>query len=213
MEDNSNNGKDLEYKFNPNGVLPEEIPQAQKSFNDYILNYHIDKFSDFMLLEELVKREVLQQRYYNKLGLIAGNTPETKNEIPKHILSSLNENLEHILILKEKLGLFETKKNIDDAFQYVQILKKKFQNWMEENQGSRTLVCPHCSQMVILKFKTDCWDASKHPFFKDRILLNQHLWKLCKEGKITKIDVANVLGTSTDYIDWLEEKFKLQNPS
>lgn len=207
MEDNSNNGKDLEYKFNPNGVLPEEIPQAQKSFNDYILNYHIDKFSDFMLLEELVKREVLQQRYYNKLGLIAGNTSETKNEIPKHILSSLNENLEHILILKEKLGLFETKKNIDDAFQYVQILKKKFQNWMEENQGSRTLVCPHCSRMIMLKIKTTEWDAQKHSMFRDRILCNDHLVKMFKEKKITSDDVAKVLGVSDDYVNWLIDKW------
>jgi DNA-directed RNA polymerase subunit RPC12/RpoP len=213
MEANSNNGKDLEYKFNTSGMLPEEIPLAERSFHDYIQHYHIDKFSDFLLLEELVKREVLQQRYYNKLGIIAGNRDETKNEIPKHMLNSLNENLEHILILKEKLGLFEEKKGIDDAFQYVQILKKKFQKWMEENQGSRTLVCPHCSQMILLKIKTTSWDASKHPFFRDRLLCNEHLWKLYKEGKITKIDVANILGTATDYVDWLDEKFHFQNPS
>jgi hypothetical protein len=61
MEANSNNGKDLEYKFNTSGMLPEEIPLAERSFHDYIQHYHIDKFSDFLLLEELVKREVLQQ--------------------------------------------------------------------------------------------------------------------------------------------------------
>jgi hypothetical protein len=50
------------------------------------------------------------------------------------------------------------------------------------------------------------WEAQKHPFFKDRILANPHLMHMFKEGKITKHDVAKVLMTSLDYVDWLIKK-------
>jgi len=57
----------------------------------------------------------------------------------------------------------------------------------------------------MLKIRTEAWEALKHPFFKDRILANKHLWKCYKEGKITKEDVAEILGCSPDYIEWLEK--------
>ena len=60
--------------------------------------------------------------------------------------------------------------------------------------------------MILLKIRTEAWEALKHPFFKDKILANKQLWLLYKKGKITKKDVSLVLGTSEDYVDWLEEK-------
>jgi DNA-directed RNA polymerase subunit RPC12/RpoP len=78
--------------------------------------------------------------------------------------------------------------------------------WREENQGSRSLQCPHCGKMVLLKIRTDIWESLKHPFFKDKILANTHLMEMYRIGKISKHDVAKVLGTSVDYVAWLVKK-------
>jgi hypothetical protein len=85
-------------------------------------------------------------------------------------------------------------------------MMKKYKIWRSENQGSRTLVCPHCGKMTLLKIRMEAWEAQKHAFFKDRILANPHLMEMYKNGKISKHDVAKVLHTSLDYIDWLIKK-------
>jgi len=209
-----------EYKFQGTGLTALEKRWAKRRFKDYRTHYHIDSLSDLQLLEELVHREVYQEKYHKKIGKLSKDTKsnkikeetkkETKSEIvPTYIIRSLNENLNQILILKEKLGLFAEKK-ADDPFQYIQTLIAKHKKWMTENQGSRTLSCPHCKQMIMLKIRTDFWEALKHPFFKDKILTNEHLWKCYKEGKISKLDITKVLlgkeVENTKYIDWLEEK-------
>ncbi len=200
------------YKFTGSGLTTSEKRLAKKRFEDYKNFYHVEHLSDLQLLEELCFRESLQERTKKVIAKVAkSKTVEKENLIPTHILNSLNENLERILILKEKLGLFEDKKG-NDPFKHIQTLKKKFKIWMSENQGSRTLICPHCSKMVLLKIRTESWEAQKHPFFVDRILANKHLWKLYKEEKITNEDVGKVLGVSPDYVIWLGDKI-LQDPS
>jgi hypothetical protein len=63
--------------------------------------------------------------------------------------------------------------------------------------------------MVMLKMRTEAWEAQKHPYFKDRLLGNEQLIRLYKLGKLTKEDVASVLGTSPDYTDWLINKWRV----
>ena len=188
------------------GLTKGEKNKAKKRCEEYKQRYHIESLSDIQLLEQLVFREILQERTKKQVRKVTKAKKKVEeNAISPYLLKVLNENEERILILKEKLGLFEEKKG-EDPFKYIQRLKKKFKKWREENQGSRTLICPHCSKMVILKIRTKAWEALKHPFFKDRILANKHLWDLHRKGKITKEDIAKVLGCSPDYVEWLEEK-------
>jgi len=197
------------YRFKGVGLNKEESKRANKLFNEYKANYNIDSFSDLQLLEELVYRETKQDSYKRKLGELNKKLAEketTANIIPKAVLNAFNENLQQILILKDKLGLFEEKKD-EDAFKHIQTLKKKFKVWQKENQGSRTLLCPECGKVIMLRIRTDAWEAQKHSFFRDRILTNDHLLKMYKEGKILKEDVAKVLGVSDDYVDFILEKF------
>ena len=190
--------------FSGAGLTHNEKRRAERKFKKYKEIYHIESLSDLQLLESLVYRETLQERTKKQIEKDV-NKEGVLKPASSRLMRIVNDNEEHILILKEKLGLFEDKK-INDPFKHIQTLKKKFKKWREENQGSRTLICPHCSKMVILKIRTKAWEALKHPFFKDRILANVHLWKLFKEGKITRDDIAKVLGCSSDYINWLEEK-------
>jgi len=123
----------------------------------------------------------------------------------------MNDNLEQIFILKEKLVLLNDKQG-DDGFNYIQQLENKFKKWCEENQD-RTFSCPHCSKMVLLYMKQDYWETMKHPFFESKVLGNKKLWTLYKENKITKADVAEVLGCSEKFVDWLESKIYLKKNS
>ena len=204
--------KDINYTFTGAGLTKEERKKAKKRFYDYKDRYSIESISDLPLLENLVFREALQERIQIKMEELSKNDiAKSANIIPVHILNSLNENLDQILILKEKLGLFE-KKEENDAFKALEILEKKFKIWLEENSGSRTLICPFCSKPIMLLIKTDAWEALKHPFFKDKMLFNKEAWKLYKSGKITKLELAKILQgeeiTSEDYITWLESKIK-----
>lgn len=206
--------ENIEYNYTGTGLTKSEKKVAKKRFKEYRQQYSIESFSDLQLLENLVFRESLQERMLKKLEKLAENEETNdKNVIPRPIMSALDENLEQILTLKEKLGLFENKEQ-NDAFQAFKTLEKKFEVWLEENQGSRTLVCPHCSKIIMLLIRTNCWDAKKHPFFKDKVLFNEPAWKLYKAGTITKLDLARILlgkdVTSTDYIDWLEEHIKFE---
>ncbi len=196
------------YRFVGAGLEKDEKKSAKKLFDGYRRNYSIDALSDLNLLEELTYREILQERYKIKISEVSkSKTVNDQNIIPGHVLKALNENLTQILTLKEKLGLFSDKKEDSDAFKHLETLKKKFKIWLKENQGSRTLACPHCSKMIMLRIRTKAWEAQKHPMFRDRILCNDHLVKLFMEKKITADDCAKMLGTSKDYIKWLIEKW------
>ena len=192
-----------EYKFRGTGLNTLERKTAKRRFDKYRKNYHIEKFSDLTLLEEKVFREIQQDKAKKKIGEIS-----KKTEIaPQHLLDFLDKNITKILEIDDKLGLYKINQDKENGYKYFQTLKKKFQIWMDNNQGSRTLICPHCSNMIMLKIKTDIWEAQKHPFFKDRFLTNEHLIKLFKEKKITKEDCAKILQVSEDYILWLIEKW------
>ena len=196
------------YKFKGVGLSLEEKKSANKRFNEYKANYHIDNYSDVQLLEDLVYRETKQDSYKQKLEDI--NKELTKegsvtNLIPKAILSAFDSNLEQILILKEKLGLFAEKKD-EDEFKAFQILEKKFDVWKENHIEERKVTCPFCSQIFFLNIRTDKYKESNLKLFKNKVLCNEHLWKCYKEGKITKEDFALILNVSVQQIDWLEEK-------
>jgi len=195
--------KEKLYKVEWTGFNPEEARKANELLKSYIDRYSIETFSDREDLKTLIENEILKQRIQEKIAKETGIPP-------KYAIDSLNTLQNQILNLKEKLGIFEDKRQ-NDAFVYIQKLKKKFKKWQEENQGSRTIVCPHCSKMIMLQIRTEAWEAQKHSFFRDKILCNEHLIKLFKEGKITEKDVSLILGCSIDYVKWLVDKWFLDD--
>jgi hypothetical protein len=194
------------YKFKGDGLDKNEKVSGKKMFEDYCNHYHIESYSDMQLLEELIYREVMQKRLKKKIEQLEEKyTKENKEySVPRHVMETMNENFEQVVSIKEKLGMLENKEG-QDGFNYIQRLKAKFKKWKEENQGSRSFPCPHCSKMIMLSIRTEAWESQKHPFFKDKILANKKLWQLYKEGKITKQDVADVLGCSAKHVEWLEK--------
>jgi hypothetical protein len=201
------------YEYKGIGLNRTEFKHGKEKFEEYTSIYHITQFSDLQLLEDLVFYEIASERM--KVNIEDKKSeqekknktlPEKEYSIPTYIHTALNSNLEQILILKEKLGLL-TKQDSNDSFSYLQLLKEKFKIWCSENTGSRTLICPHCSKIVLLRIRTDIWETQQHPMFKDKTLYNQHLIDMYLAGKIDANDVAKVLGTSPKYTEWLIEKF------
>ena len=182
----------------------DEKKSAKDLLRKYLSDYAIETISDKNTLKQLIYLEILN----NRLQHILNALHKDSKGVPLQLVDGIHKNIEAIGSLKNKLGLIKTKdpKHSETGFQALEILKKKFAKWREENQGSRTLNCPHCSKMVMLKIRTEAWEAQKHPFFKDRLLTNKHLLSLYKKNKITKEDVANILETSVDYVDWILSK-------
>jgi len=182
----------------------KEKKKALDLFHKYAGDYSIETISDKNTLKQLIYLELVHVRLQEKL-----NDLQDKNAIPTNLIELVHKNLEQIVKLKDRMGITKTQQDTlkKDAFGAFDSLKKKFRIWLDNNQGHRTLVCPHCSKMILLKIKTDNWDAVKHPFFKDKVLCNEGLMEVYKLGKITKEEVAKILDCSSDYIDWMIEKY------
>ena len=197
------------YRFVGAGLEEAEKKSAKKLFGDYRKNYSIDALSDLALLEELVYRETLQNRYKTKIEEVSkSKTVKGQDIIPKFVLNALNENLEQILTLKEKLGLFSEDKK--DEYKAFEILEKKFDIWKRNHLEERKTTCPFCSKIFFLNIRTTNFKENKLELFKNKVLCNLELWNCYKAGKITQEDMAKILNVSLDYVEWLETKINFK---
>jgi hypothetical protein len=200
--------KEEEYNLDLMFSDTEQKDLAQELLKKYLKEYDIESVSDKNLLKQLIHLEIYHFKLQKKINNFSLEDGYKSYQL-KDLTEALHKNLEQILKLKEKLGLLTNRKEVSsDAFKAIELLKKKFRVWLDNNQASRFLICPWCSKEILLRIKTDAWESQKFPYFKDRLLGNDHLVKLYKMGKLTKEDVALILGTSSDYTDWLIEKWK-----
>lgn len=197
------------YEFRGTGLSVSERNSAKKRFDDYIIIYpHLNKLSLLQLLEELVFLEAISERYKNKIAKISKNKQvKDSMAVPSSLMKELGDNTSKILDLKEKLGLFESKKKLD-AFKDIKNLKEKFAEYRKRNPLSFKVDCPHCSKIFFLKRRTENYEPFISPFFaEDKILINKPLMELYFKKKLTKEETASILGVAPDYIDDIIIKF------
>ena len=189
----------------------KETKLAKDLAKRYLEEFSPKTISDKNNLKSVIYLEVLQKRLQDVMNEL---TAQGASAIPLNLVDSIHKNLKEIAANKERLGLIgkEKEETLSDGYKIVQELKKKFEIWREENQGSRTLVCPHCGKMTMLKIRMDKWIAQQHPFFKDRFLANKHLLRLYLTNKLSKEDIALILDASPDYVDWLVETLWMTDP-
>lgn len=194
----------------------DEKKLAKELAKTYLNEFTPKSISDRNNLKSVIYLEVLQYRLQSVMNSLTEKDEDgnTTTAIPLNLVDSIHKNLKEISANKERLGLIgkEKEQKESDGFKILQSVKEKFKVWMENNQGSRSLVCPDCGKMVLLKIRMDKWIPQKHPFFKDRFLANKHLMKLYLQKKLTKEDIAKVLNSSPDYIDWLIETLWMTDP-
>ena len=192
----------------------DEKSLAKELVQKYLQDYTIETISDQNTLGQLVYLEILHLRLQRTLNTIEeNNSKDIKLAIvPDKLIDSFHKNLREIVNLKEKLGITrnKTQETQKDAFSYLETVKKKYQVWLKENQASRYLTCPYCAKSIMLKIKTDAWEALKHPWFKDRILGNKRIVELFVQNIITKEDVAKIFDVSEDYASWLVARWTKQ---
>ena len=189
----------------------KEIKLAKDLAQRYLTEFTPKTISDKNNLKSVIYLEVLQFRLQAVMNEL---TAQGATAIPLNLVDSIHKNLKEIAANKERLGLIgkEKEQKENDGFKTLQNVKEKFKIWMENNQGSRSLVCPSCGQMVMLKIRMDKWIPQKHPFFKDRFLANKKLMQLYLQKRLTKEEIAEVLNSSPDYIDWLIETLWMTDP-
>ncbi|MHA1437863.1 MAG: hypothetical protein ACTSPD_09800 [Promethearchaeota archaeon] len=188
----------------------EEQEQAQKLFNSYKENCHVERLSETNLLKDLVFLEILSNRYKKQINEKSKKDENTKEKkIPTHLIRAFHDNVDKIMTMKDKLF---GSKDENDPYKFIALLMKKFKLWRKKNQLTRFRICPHCHKAIQLQLRAEYWDAIKHPWFRDRFLYNEHLFDLYFLGKIKKEDVAKILQgknvKSTDYVDLIIEKVK-----
>lgn len=177
-----------------------EKRRAKKLAGDYLTDFSLETVSDLNNLRQLIFLEIMNLRLQSKLN-------EDTDSVSRSALESIHKNLKEISNLKDALGIKKKEESINDPLAYFQTLKKKYKKWCEENQASRSLLCPHCVKPILLRIKIDEWEAQKHPFFQDRIFGNKHIIKLYKDKILTKEDVAKIFSTSQDTTEWLTTKW------
>lgn len=174
--------------------------QAKSLLSRYLHDFIIESVSDINTLKEIIYLEIVQFHLHDKLSDMYSSDTKIMNF---STLDIIHKNSDAILKLKATLGLKKEQERLDD-YSSLELLKKRFKRWGEENQGSRYLKCPHCIKPILLKIRTEAWEALKHPFFQDNFLCNKHL--LAHLGKTVEIDanfIAKVFNTSPNYITWM----------
>ena len=198
-----------EYQFKGTGLTKKELYWGRDRFEEYQSNYpHLHKMSDLSTLEELIFQEALQERLKEKILSLTNNKKiDESSAIPSSLQQQLADNLDIQFKLKEKIGLFEDKKRLD-AFKDFRETEEKFRQYRRENPDLFKVTCVKCAFPFYLKRRTVDYEPLTGSWFKDKILFNLPLFKKYLSGvPLEKKDMADILGVSQDYIDWIIEKF------
>lgn len=190
---------DIRRKFTD----PKEQVLAQALLNRYVADYNIEHVSEQNTVRDVIYLEVVQQRLQDRLNQ---DDNDKLKVVPFDLLDAIHSNAEAITKLKNTLGLNKSKDK-RNAYDELEHLKRRYAKWLEENQASRHLKCPHCVKPILLRMRTDAWEAQQHPWFRDNVIYNKHLFaNLDKTVTIDRQFIAQVLEVSPDYIDWVVDK-------
>lgn len=211
------------YTPSYNGLSNIETKWAKERYKLYRDNYpYIDSASDLQLLETVVWLETVIERYKKSIEQIVNVSDSIKTPIaiPETTKNGLLEFQEQHLKLKEKLGLFEEKKQ--DSFMTIwSSLIKKIEKHAQTHAGAFTFRCPKCGALALLVKKIEDYKTCNFSMFRGTFLYNEYLFDLVYKGQITLEDVAKVWEQqTTDYVKGMydnvylvEKKYKEQEKS
>jgi len=203
--------KKQRYTFEGIGLTTEQQKVGRTICADYRKNYHIENYAQFQLLEELIFREIQQMSVKKAIaGLMKSDNVKQNNLVPKSQFDALDNNLERILNLKERLGMLKDDDE-SDFYNKFKSLKKKYKKWVMDHKADYTFKCPNCQEWIMAYIDLRKYGKTKHPHFKGNIIYNTVLWGLVDEGKITAEDVAKILNVSKEYIPHMNKGRKESN--
>lgn len=189
-----------------NFIDDAEKKLAKKIFEAYLEQNAFENFSDLSTLSVLVYNEVLSGRVQQSINTCTNK--EGKTFISDKLLKSHSDLTNQILHLKTKLGI--DKEKIEDEFTSLQLLKKRFNQHIQENKNEFTLAVPFsCNacgkddvKLVLVRRKVKDFEAIDHPHFSGRFWYNEVAMNMVEAGTLKKEDYAKIFATSVDYVNW-----------
>jgi hypothetical protein len=179
---------------------------AKKMFEAYLEQNSFESYSDLSTLSVLVYNEVLSGRVQKSINDCTNK--DGKAYISDKLLKSHSDLTNQILHLKTKLGIDKEQKV--DEFTALQLLKKRFHNFIQENKNEFTLSVPfECSscgksdvKMVLVRRRVKDFEAIDHPHFCGRFWYNEKAMNDVESGKLSKEKYAEYFSTSVDMVNW-----------
>jgi hypothetical protein len=179
---------------------------AKKIFEVYLEKLDFENASDLSTLSTLVYNEVLSKRVEKSINKCT--TKDGDSYISDKMLKAHSDLTNQILHLKEKLGI--NKEESVDEFTSLQLLKKRFHAWQQENKDSCTIAVPFTCQscghddvkMVFLRKIVKNWEAIDHTCFQGRFYYNKTAMDMVEAGTLKKEDYAKIFNVSLDYVNW-----------
>jgi len=192
-----------------NFLNDKEKKQAKQCFEKYLEAHDFETYSDLSTLSMLVFNEILVCRIQGTIN--DSTTKDGKCYINDKLVKSLHEAENQVLNLKTKLGIDKEEK--EDEFSTLQLLKKRFEAWVNENKNECTLYVPYecqgCGKQdvkpVLLRKRVKDFEVLEHPMFSGRFWYSKVAIDMVKSGKLTKADYAKIFSTSVDYVNWCIE--------
>ena len=185
----------------------EEKKLAKELAKKYLQDFLIETVSDKNTLKTLIYLEILNNRLQN----IINNLHSKNKAVPLRLIESIHQNIDKISQLKEQLGLTKKEEQQNDAFKYIQELKKKFEIW-RKNNPDRFCRCPYCGNLIKLKLRTEFYTPEKFNFILNNRPYNKVLFE--NYGKTVTIDkkfIASVLEVSEFYVDKMLKQLNKSN--
>lgn len=187
-------------------ISDDEKKLAKKIFEAYLEQNAFENFSDLSTLSVLVYNEILSQRVQKSINACVNSKGEAY--ISDKMLKAHSDLTNQILHLKSKLGI--DKETKVDEFTALQLLKKRFNQHIQENKNEFMLYVPYecagCGKQdvkpVLLRRRVKDFEVIDHPHFSGRFWYNKVAIDLVKSGKLSKEDYASIFSTSVDYVNW-----------
>ena len=179
---------------------------AKKMFEAYLEQNSFESYSDLSTLSILVYDEVLAGRLQRTIN--ESSTKDGKSYVSDKLIKSLSDLTNQILSLKLKLGVDSEKK--EDEFTALQLLKKRFATWINENKNECTIYVPFTCQKchhddvkpVLLRKRVKDFEVLEHPHLAGRFWFNKVAIEMVKSGKLSKSEYAAIFSTSIDFVQW-----------
>jgi hypothetical protein len=192
-----------------NFINDAEKKQAKILFASFLDTHDFESTSDLNTLSMLIFQMVLVDRIQKALNDCT--TKDGKSFISDKLTKSLSDATNQVLSLKLKLHIDNEDKK--DDLTVLQLLKRRFHDFINCNKNEFTCVCAKCGNILLLRRRVANFDVMVHPQFSGRWYFNQHAIQMVKDGRMTREDYAKIFSTSVDYVQWCLDKIGVICPT
>ena len=186
------NIKVRQFRNNPLFTNSIENKLSEDKFRAYLQTNELESMGEIDTLRSLIYNEIFELRIQKQLNKLHEEDKVPSDKLTKQLTDIQNQKLS----VKVKLGISNEDEKKDELTG-LQILKKRFKNYINAHRSEFSVVCPH-GQIMLLRKRVKNFDSMKHPFFAGRWLFNYEILKDVKDGKLTKQDAWRYLSCTSE---------------